>query len=359
MRMATQQTPLCLQSIVEQIARKLQISGSVSSVEDQFRLLETRIAVGRLVFDSPEKRAAVLLQQSHNVPWKSVVAILGVKTKDIKKLEALQHTLRNHLQRRPADLLSSRANTGITSGVSNLRQLRKRSYKVEYKNSTVVTPSAYTPQILPTLVLRLSGFIDDPNGAQHRAERLLSLIHQMPVADQRSYLYDLRRYAAAYEVAALVVIANVPVEAAVQASESATRMEVMQVLPRVKEVFGDSIGRISSQPARKQRKSNIRKRIADSMREKRNAGIDSGKRGSVSKRDGKVGLNEDCASIYDFGVDGPDDMGMSGSDNEEEPFDLRAWKTNVLTKAMTEHSIIETAALKVLKKYDLPIDLTR
>ena len=85
--------PLILQSVVRDVAEKLQQKETVSidkttlrKAEEQYRILTTKVPVGKLQFDSPERRAAVLLwEHTENVSWKQIAACIGVK--QIKKLQ--------------------------------------------------------------------------------------------------------------------------------------------------------------------------------------------------------------------------------------------------------------------------------
>jgi hypothetical protein len=337
--------PLCLQSTVEQMARKLlpnqykknnnnnnnnsNAAGvSLSVVEDQFRLLGTRIAVGRLlgggnVVDTAERRAAVLLQQAYGIPWKSLAASIGVHEKDIKKLEQLQHVIRNHLLQPPtttttaaaAAAVTTRSRTRIQPAPAAVGTAQRKSSSsaasrsgkgginnsnddnddidddetntVNVGSSSTTADNYTTPQIIPSLVLRLSGYlgdknVDDPHGAQQRATHLLQFIYQQyqlttPVVTSSSssscadndqqqqqqqqqrtaaHWYELRRYAAAYEVAAVMAVVaagsggggvtggkqkqKLSVEVAVTAAHGAcTRREVQHVWPRVQQAWTD------------------------------------------------------------------------------------------------------------------------
>jgi hypothetical protein len=269
-----QQLPLCLQSTVEQVARQLRInnlnnnSSSSSSplalVEDQFRLLRTRVAVGRLCngWDTVERRAAVLLQQQYGLPWKDVTAALGAPLRDVKKFELLQHTVRNHLQ--PATATAAprpaRPSSRQRAQAPHPPAVVDDDHDDNKSSAVDIDANIYTPTILPSLIFRLSSDHqilgdDDPHDVEQRAVALLRFLHRQfsdsdPPQQQRAYLYELRRYAAAYEAAAVVVVVTtatankkkktnaVPVvEAAVVAAAvgACTRLEMRQVLPHVRQ----------------------------------------------------------------------------------------------------------------------------
>lgn len=221
--------------------------------------------------DTSERRAAALLEycarqhqpkdngdgniknqcMSFQLPWPALAA--AVQTKSHQPIQQLQHILVNFLQptsslSRPAirkrsnqDDASSQNNVGLES----CRSLRQRMHSISYKDGSVASSKQatankatsvqgsasgvkYTPRILHELVIRLTGHLDDPHGIQTQTCHLLSDIYAYYESDnhyeakaddtdasrysssveRRGHLYDLQRYAAAYEAAALYHIAT-------------------------------------------------------------------------------------------------------------------------------------------------------
>jgi hypothetical protein len=467
--------PLCLQSTVERMARKLlpnqykknnssnsnNAAGvSLSVVEDQFRLLGTRIAVGRLlgggnVVDTAERRAAVLLQQAYGIPWKSLAVTIGVQEKDIKKLEQLQHVIRNHLLQPPtttttrkttttaaAAAVTTRSRTRIqpppaaetAQRTSSFAAASRRSGRgginnnnddddidddiddnenttVNVGSSSTIACSYTTPQIIPSLVLRLSGHLgdknddDDPHGVQQRATHLLQFIYQQyqltaPVVTSSSssssscaddkqqqqrraaHWYELRRYAAAYEVAAVmaVIVGKLSIlEVAVTAAHGAcTRFEVLHVWPRVQQAWTDYCATNKMGPATRTRsgggsRSTAGTRMATAMAKRQvQKMVDSQqpatKRVKRTARGGSYGDGDQddsdqaallfahsmAAKLDDNDDDNDDDRdGLADGEADCDNSNMDAWKQTVLADAIQEHSSIELAARQVLAKYDL------
>jgi hypothetical protein len=413
---AHQQQPLCLQSTVEQVARKLCINyinnssstsssqPSLSSVEDQFRLLGTRVAVGRLCngWDTVERRAAVLLQQHYGLPWNDVAAALGAPLRDVKKFELLQHVVRNHLQpvtatatapRRPA--LARRSSRQRAQAPQYPPAVVDEDHDDDQSSAVVfddVDANRYTPQVLPSLIMRLSSgphLGDDPHGMEQRAVALLRFIHsdqqQQQQQQQRADSYELRRYAAAYEAAAVVVVvtakkktknAVVPVvEAVVTAAAGAcTRLELRQVLPHVREahvamldaagsgVPPQAAGTTSTGRAAGRRlaaAASLKKRKADHQEQQQRKHASLRVRNARTERpDGDHDDDADSdvgASWFAQSISGRDDTFATTTtmDNGRHDDVDDEWKNNVLEDARKEHDgSLERAALHVLAQLD-------
>jgi hypothetical protein len=244
----------------------------IRAASEKYRLLELQVRVGSIQLqpasqkDTSERRAAALLEyctRQHELkddrtplqlPWPALAA--AVRTKSHQPIQQLQHILVNFLQpttlsktagrKRPNQVgNSSQNNTGLDIG----RTLRHRMHSISYKdgivassghtkvtNGTFVPSGAseikYTPKILPELVIRLTGYLYDPHGVQTQTTQLLAGIHAYyendhhflevhqadhadddpsrytNTAERRGHLYDLQRYAAAYEAAALYHVAT-------------------------------------------------------------------------------------------------------------------------------------------------------
>jgi hypothetical protein len=229
----------------------------IRDASEKYRLLATRIPVGSIVLqpasqkDTAERRAAALLEYcsrrrnaQNRLTWKAVAA--AVHAKSPAALQQLQHILISFLQ--PVVVSRQKgSNIQVTSQVLNGKNtashsssrgisLRQRIHPVNYKDSALSTANIttndssstglrYVPRILPELVIRLAGHLVDPNGTQKLACQLLNDIYSYydrPVdassavdgssysnaAERRGHLYDLQRYAAAYEAAALYHVAT-------------------------------------------------------------------------------------------------------------------------------------------------------
>jgi hypothetical protein len=244
----------------------------IRKASEQYRLLETRMRVGSIKLqpasqkDSAERRAAALLEYCSrqqrllgscdgNVPsrplsWSALAAAVHAKTPS--PLQQLQHILISFLQ--PVLLVKeatknqekSKESDGrrTGNGASDVRSLRQRIHTINYKYNIVASccdkgvasattsystsGSKYVPRILPELVIRLTGHLVDPHGTQKLVCQLLHEIHTYydhplnsgssggndglhcynNAAERRGHLYDLQRYAAAYEAAALYHVAT-------------------------------------------------------------------------------------------------------------------------------------------------------
>ena len=181
------------------------------------------------------------------LPWSTLAA--AVQTKSYQSIQQLQHILVNFLQPTSKADTKKRPNkcaalSNNDEGFESSRSLRRRIHTVSYKDgnitsnsipatkTTLVLNSAskakYAPKILQELVIRLAGFLDDPHGIQSQVIQLLSNIYSYyendtnydakgdnidstrysNPAERRGHLYDLQRYAAAYEAAAFYYIAS-------------------------------------------------------------------------------------------------------------------------------------------------------
>lgn len=200
----------------------------VRATSEQYRLLGTRVRVGSLsATDSCERRAAVLLEFcARKITGRRLLSwsVLGaaVHVKNPASLQQFQDIVLNYLhqpsagtQRRAAAEKSTAAKEGCQVS------LRTRNHLVNYKdckiNKAAVSSNTlvarYEPKILPELVIRLAGHLVDPHGIQKLTVQLLQGIHayydnpeagaNCSVVERRGHLYDLQRYAAAYEAASL------------------------------------------------------------------------------------------------------------------------------------------------------------
>jgi hypothetical protein len=243
----------------------------IRDASEKFRLLATRIPVGSIQLqpssqkDTAERRAAALLEYccrqkrcgersdsaspgSRRLTWAAVAA--AVHAKSPAPLQQLQQILISFLQ--PVVLSTKGINRQVTTKVhidkkttcnisSHGISLRERLHPVKYKDSAVLTANdttsdkssglRYVPRILPELVIRLAGHLVDPNGTQKLACQLLNDIYSYydrpanfdasassaravdvssysNAAERRGHLYDLQRYSAAYEAAALYHVAT-------------------------------------------------------------------------------------------------------------------------------------------------------
>lgn len=243
----------------------------ICAASEKYRLLAIQVRVGSIQLqpasqkDTSERRAAALLEycarqhqpkdngdgnrknqgMSLQLPWPALAS--AVQTKSHQTIQQLQHILINFLQptslsrpvirkRSNQDDASSQNNVGLESS----RSLRQRMHSISYKEGSVVSSKQaasaqgsafevkYTPRILHELVIRLTGHLDDPHGIQTQTCQLLRDIYAYYESDnhydakvddtdasrysssveRRGHLYDLQRYAAAYEAAALYHIAT-------------------------------------------------------------------------------------------------------------------------------------------------------
>lgn len=262
--------PAILRDPVDQVAAKLSSPNSQSNIvlsswvlqqaKERFRILETRVANGKLgKLDRPENRAAVLIahyyaardnKASGNCPppndsataskkefkmrWKDIAAAVGTKPSNLERLDMI---ISNYLQQPSQTLNKRKTDTPSSSSLigANKRQTRS-SLIATSANSTFQSASTIPHESLATslntvtqgyhpnptsvaggcshladLVIRLAAKIPDPHHAVKRARNLLhDITHYIQTQtnphDRRGYLYDLRRFAAAYEAACLYVV---------------------------------------------------------------------------------------------------------------------------------------------------------
>lgn len=251
--------PSILQNVVEQVVSKLQTqhpglqipSSVIRQAAEKHRLLNTRVRVGSLPGDSSEKRAAVLLEWTMRketgqrvLSWKMLSAAVHVKK--TAALQQLQHVLLNYLLQQQQPILSAAQKISTVNNKS--RSLRNRNHAVNYKDSQVVSAKkqvatatliVYKPKILQELVIRLAGHLVDPHGVQKQVIGLLEAIHgyydtsPSSATERRGHLYDLQRYAAAYEAAALFHI--VSTTTARSSKSRAERVTTINPKPKTKE----------------------------------------------------------------------------------------------------------------------------
>jgi hypothetical protein len=230
----------------------------VRAASEQYRILATRLPVGSIdrtsgIVDSAERRAAALLeycartrmppsnkrdtattvptstsaQQPLQLSWSLLGAAIHV-TKT-STLSQLQHQLVHFMT--PTTTTTTATTTLTTSTSTNPRgctettrqSLRTRPL-VQYQQSSVAAAAAAPePHLLPTLVLRLAGHLLDPHRILQQARQLWFDLHsyyddhssfKQPslhaatnATERRGHLYDLQRYAAAYQAAILYHVA--------------------------------------------------------------------------------------------------------------------------------------------------------
>jgi hypothetical protein len=244
----------------------------ICAASEKYRMLAIHVRVGSIKLqpasqkDTSDRRAAALLElctrQYHlnddycgnkknqalppHIPWSSLAA--AVHAKSHHPIQQLQHILINFLQPNFTESIKKRPIQGVFSidngaAFERSRSLRRRVHTTSYKDADVtltlnrttgssVRCSAsevkYAPKILHELVIRLAGFLDDPHGIQMKTSQLLGDIYSYyengnnydakgddtdttrysDTAERRGHLYDLQRYASAYEAAALYYVAT-------------------------------------------------------------------------------------------------------------------------------------------------------
>jgi hypothetical protein len=206
--------------------------------------------------DSSSQRPPTPSQQL--LSW--TVLAHAVQTKTPQPLQQLQHILINFLQPSSSRISTKNPmnnnNTGTNASTMSQRptpqhqnttipavlcdkdnnhqptqqpQRTRRSHpshtSIRSSSSTTTTTAqpCYVPRILPELVIRLTGYLVDPHGIQVRTGHLMTAIYtyydpppdtnkknheRYSVTERRGHLYDLQRYGAAYEAAALYCVAT-------------------------------------------------------------------------------------------------------------------------------------------------------
>jgi hypothetical protein len=229
----------------------------VRAASEQYRILATRVPVGSIsngIVDSAERRAAALLEYcarrmpaaiSNNsgsaataatqplpLSWSLLGAAIHV-TKT-STLSQLQHQLVHFMTQTSTTTATTKTSISShqrsTSSSSNRAGEKRQSLRtrpmVQYKQGVTAqstnetTVAAPEPHLLPTLALRLSGYLLDPHRVLLQARQLWCDLHSYydhassgtvaPAADaneRRGHLYDLQRYAAAYQAAILYHVA--------------------------------------------------------------------------------------------------------------------------------------------------------
>jgi len=252
-----------LHTAIEQIASKL--ASAVNDISDtvvqkaaeHLRVLETRVTTGKLgKADRKESRAAVLLDLAYRqetgkrLPWNSLAAAIGVK---VANLDQLQQKINNYIHD-PHRVTS--ATSSQTVAVASTEKLpvatshsgKKRarsdqpssSSSLNDRNRTTRVTGSHSHQAasahnnngdrIDALAIRLSDHLIDPHGACKRARQLLADMRDWIARDpslsasaRRGEMYDLQRYARAYEAAALYVVSSTPQHLAGNNSNSTNR----------------------------------------------------------------------------------------------------------------------------------------
>jgi hypothetical protein len=238
--------PAILQNPVEQISRKLTQHAIPNAVilktAETARILETRVKTGKLdKMDRKETRAAVLLELVYRqetkkrLPWKDLASAVGMK---VANLEQLQLKINNYLQtpsRPGAGRTTASSSSTLRHGGGTLAALRaqqhhqqlqgppsrkrplapttRRSARVAPTGTIRTTTNPENHRRLEALAIRLSVHLMDLHGSCKKARQLLLDIQdyvdhnpQFSASDRRGMQYDLRRYEAAYEAAALYYV---------------------------------------------------------------------------------------------------------------------------------------------------------
>jgi hypothetical protein len=233
----------------------------VRAASEQYRILATRLPVGSIdrtsgIVDSAERRAAALLeycartrmppsnkrdtatttvptltsgeaQQPLQLSWSLLGAAIHV-TKT-STLSQLQHQLVHFMTPTTTTTTTTTATaTSISTNPRGCTETTRQSLRtrplVQYQQSSVAAAAAAPePHLLPTLVLRLAGHLLDPHRVLQQARQLWfdlqsyyddhSLFKQPSLhaatnaTERRGHLYDLQRYAAAYQAAILYHVA--------------------------------------------------------------------------------------------------------------------------------------------------------
>ena len=334
--------PRILQSVVEKVAAKLEIElDSLEQVENDFRISKTRVAIGGLPQDSLDNRAAVLLQSHKRIPWKQVAKAVGVGT---VKLQKLQNALRNYLLSAPTDTGPRTVGTQPSTAAKR-RGTRHRE-------------PLYNPQNISVICFRLAGFLADPGGTEQRARQLLARIHayRPPSSDAeqfRAYRYDLQRYAAAFEAAAVYCIEHgsssssgggnsmlLTFDELVEASHAATLLEVQQIVPRVKELMQAlDWGKPQLKQGSASTTKATRKRAAPSSKQP-NASKKASSIKQPSAAKGRVNNTEEVPSTTTV-----------VSRTEEDIF--QEWKEQIFQSAIERHGTWAAAAEHVFQRHGM------
>ena len=215
--------PFILQDAVDRISDKMTVKIDASILDktrEKLRILETRIRIGMLgKADRKESRAACVLESVYSqekgtrLPWKELCAAVGMKKANLEQLQGL---ISNYLQPRRVIQQSTGRIMDSRKRPLSQQQSQRRSSRVAYASaepSTALVQSNSASGRLDALAIRLSVHLMDPHGSCQRTRQLLNDIRNyietdssLSVSERRGMRYDMSRYEAAYEAAALYYV---------------------------------------------------------------------------------------------------------------------------------------------------------
>jgi hypothetical protein len=229
--------PSILQNTVQQIAQKLASSIDIpdkiiQETSEQLRILNIKVRTGVLLpkTDRQETRAAVVLEYTcrrnmrQRIPMEQLAKAVGIKP---AKLSELHKLIGNWLQPSNAPAVSNnqhvaRTRVAVTANTIKQQTATTNTTRPRRSSSSLLAPQPSSQPdipttrrhqdcILPELSIRLAFKIVNPRVCAQAAEQLLDdiyrHIHQQTNTAAQTHLYDLHRYAAAYEAAAFYYFA--------------------------------------------------------------------------------------------------------------------------------------------------------
>jgi hypothetical protein len=230
-----------VQQVVEKLSQHISTAGLiipeplVARAREQVRILETRVATGKLgQHDRAERRAAICLEyvvrQSQKKTSSSTVRLsltdlaraVGMK---LTHLQNLHEVVGNYLQQPqpqqrqqqkqpPKRQQSSLLKATATDILDKRRKLRNSCDSAGGTDGTGSSSSStISARRIHDLAICLAAHVVDPHGFAQQAVQLLSDVeHYMKaltaVHERRGHLYDLQRYRAAYEAACFYQVAT-------------------------------------------------------------------------------------------------------------------------------------------------------
>jgi len=390
--------PAIFHNPVDQVVAKLRNSriskALLKKTNEQLRILETRIAVGKLGrLDRREVRAAIVLeyivrQHGHvRLSLKELAGAVGMKQKNFNELHG---TIGNYLQ--PTHQVSTIKRKAAPANVPSKtqKQALQQQQKWQQQGSSKRPKLRSTEErrsIIPNLAIRLVSHIADPHGLSKKAQALMddiqNYLETLPAHERRGWVYDMQRYGPAYEAATFYCCQqgvgnsksssnrnndtdedagrSLQLEDLLEASNQFTYLQLKEVLPHVKELAAKVKEHKSKQPSVDQAPSS----------ESTTASLSGGKK----KPNGPLKSNKNNVIVLD-----DDNLERAANtkqalDDEEDIVEhqqeasFQAWKEQTLAQArekarqalgetmeageITDNELLQRAADGILQKYGL------
>jgi hypothetical protein len=380
--------PTILQSPIEHLLQKLQQAGIelpdnklyLQHAKDSLRWLNIKLPMNILKHDRPEARTVVVLEHvlkqkcQVSLPLNILASLVGIKVNNLQQLQLqIGHYLVEHDRPPEQRVLNKGAKRPSPSFQNN--SLSTSTKRRSLRNDTLSLEESSSHSAQPTLMSELSIRLAGPL-SHNNTQDLIVKAHQVwkdyqahvnaisNIHERRGQLYDLQRYASAYQTACWYMAATdatdttsrkgksrLPLQELVDAFPSLRLLELQQVLQHV-QTWAASQPKSATVEEPKKSKAKSRSNAS----QKKAVPPDSST--NVSSL-GFLNSEQPLQTLQSHGV------------NQEEPattLDFASWRSQTLGLAKeqarariqldspSESQLLEDAANKVLLEYGISME---